>query len=312
MKISNVLLISILVVLIYLTGCEKQVHRMDTDPVKKRLVLNGSLGPDLPFKIHISSSMEPIGPELVDLVEDAEISITDDHNNTIYPQYDSMGFYLADWYPETNKRYVITVKAPTFEDASVEIIIPDKMVSVSLSGNIDNANYPYVLKFTDNPEEGNSYMIRAWYQYKEIRHLWMEPGPGIVDTLIERRLAILHSPDELIEYHADGNSIGDIDISMGDKGSTGFLISDEFFSGREHILDFKATYIYRLDPDRPYLFIEVVSLNRDFYNFVKSYCLYYDARGTPFAEPVAILSNIENGLGYVYGYSVHTDSIKFK
>lgn len=283
---------------------------MDIDPVKKHLVLNGSLGPDLPFKIHVSSSMEPIGPELVDLVEDAEISITDDNNNIIYAQHDSMGFYQADWYPETNNKYRIAVKAPTFDDAFVDVIVPEKMENISLSKDLDNTTYPYVLKFKDPTEEGNTYMIRAWYQYKEIKRYWIGSGQWVDDTIIERRLATLHSPDELIEYSADGKHIGEIDISMGDKGSTGFLISDELFNGREHILNFKATYIYRLDPARPYLFVEVVSLNREFYNFVKSYCLYFDARQTPFAEPVAILSNIENGLGYVYGYSVNTDSIK--
>jgi len=312
MKISNIILISIIVILFYLTGCEKQVHRMDIDPVKKQLVLNGSLGPDLPFKIHVSSSMEPIGPELVDLVEDAEISITDDHNSTIYPQYDSMGFYLADWYPEINNKYRIIVKAPTFEDAFVDVIVPEKLVNVSLSQDLVNTTYPYILKFTDTPEEENSYMIRAWYQYKEIRHLWMAPGEWLDDTIMERRLATLYSHDELIEYYADGTHIGDVGFSSGEKAASGFLISDELFNGREHILNFKATQIWKLDMDRPYLFVEVVSLNKEFYNFVKSYCLYYAAGQTPFAEPVAILSNIENGLGYVYGYSVHTDSIKLK
>ena len=75
---------------------------------------------------------------------------------------------------------------------------------------------------------------------------------------------------------------------------------------------FKVTSVYRLDMDRPYLFVDLVSVEREFYNFVKSYCLYYDALQTPFAEPVAILSNIENGLGFVYGYSIHTDSIRLK
>lgn len=312
MKFSSKILISIIIVLFYITGCEKQIHRMDIGPVKKHLVLNGSLGPDLPFKIHVSSSMEPIGPELVDLVDNAEISVTDDNNNVIYPQYDSMGFYFADWYPELDKRYRITVTAPDFDDASVDVVIPEILGNVSLSKDPANTNYPYVIKITDNPDETNTYMIRAWYQYKEIRHLWYGPGQWVDDTLIERRLSTLHSPDELIKYSADGVHIGDVDQSMGDKGSTGYLISDEFFNGKEHILNFKATNTFRLDPDRPYLYVEAVSLNREFYNFVKSYCLYFDARQTPFAEPVAILTNIKNGLGYVYGYSVYTDSIKIK
>lgn len=285
---------------------------MDIDPVKKRLVLNGSLGPDLPFKIHVSSSMEPVGPELVDLVENAEISLTDDNNNTIYPQYDSMGFYLADWYPEPGKNYKISVNAPGFEEASVSLLIPQEMGYVSLSKDTMDSTYPFVLAINDPPEEENTYMIRTWCQNKTFRHLWYSNGVVIDDTLIEKKTPVIYSTDELIGYYADGSHIGDEAPSTGEKSSYGFLISDELFNGQEHILRFKVSYIGNLDMDRPYLFVELVSVDREFYDFVKSYSLYYDARGTPFAEPVAILTNVENGLGFVYGYSVHTDSIRLR
>ncbi|MGE5406173.1 MAG: DUF4249 family protein [Methanosarcina sp.] len=307
-----IFLLSILALLSCLTGCEKPVHRMDVDPVRKHLVLNGSLGPDLPFKIHVSSSMEPIGPELVTLVEDAEISITDDIKNTIYPKYDSMGFYHADWYPATNKKYRITVKAPGFEDAYTDITIPEKPEGITFSKDLSNSSYPDLLKINDPGEEENTYMIRVRYQYKETRQYWLGPNLWKYDTIIESRLVSLHSIDELIEYYADGSHIGDSRLPSGEKVASGFLISDELFNGREHSFNFKAGYASRLDPDRPYLFIDVVSLNREFYNFVKSYSLYFEAMQAPFTEPVAILSNIKNGLGYVYGYSVHTDSIRIK
>jgi hypothetical protein len=285
---------------------------MDVDPVRKQLVLNGSLGPDQPFKIHVSSSMEPIGPELVTLVEDAEITIIDDNNNLICPEYDSMGFYHADWYPETNKNYRITVKAPGFEDAYADITIPEKPEGITFSKDLSNSFYPDLLKINDPLEEENTYMIRARYQYKETRQYWLGPNLWKYDTIIESRLLRLSSKDELIDYYADGTHIGDSRLPSGEKVASGFLITDELFNGQEYSLNFKAGYASRLDPDRPYMFIEVVSLNREFYNFVKSYCLYFEARQTPFAEPVAILSNIKNGLGYVYGYSVHTDSVRIK
>lgn len=313
MKDYKTYLASIYVLMLCIAGCEKPVHRMNVDPVRKQLVLNGSLGPDLPFKIHVSSSMEPIGPELVTLVEDAEITITDDNNNTIHPEYDSMGFYMADWYPEINKNYRITVKASGFEDAYADIKIPDKPTGISLTKDSSNTSYPYLMKINDRGDEENTYMIRARYQYKEIRHLYYDDGrKQLIDTLIESRKATLYSADELIDYNADGTYIGDSRLPSGEKAASGFVISDELFKGREHVMNFKATQIWRLDPDRPYLFIDVLSLNREFYNFVKSYTLYFEARQTPFAEPVAILCNIKNGLGYVYGYSVHTDSVRIK
>lgn len=282
------------------------------DPVKKHLVLNGSLGPDKTFKIHVSSSMYPIGPELVDLFEDAEISITDENSLNVLAQHDSMGFYMADWYPEINHTYRITVKAPTFEDAYVDITVPEKLARVSLSNNTANTTYPYALKISDISETDNTYMIRAWYQHKETHQHWLGPGLTKYDTIITRNLASLHSTDELIGYYADGTYIGDEVLSNGPKSARGFLISDELFNGRDHTLNFKYSYVWQLDPDRPYLYVEVVSLKSEFYKYVKSYCLYFDALQTPFAEPVAILTNIQNGLGYVYGYSIWSDSIKIK
>jgi hypothetical protein len=312
MGINKIVPYFLLFVLSYLSGCEKQIHRMNMDPVKKRLVLNGSLGPDLHFKIHISSSMEPLGLELVDVVTDAEITITDDNNIQVYAQHDSMGFYFAEWYPESNRKYRITVEAPTFEDAFVIVTVPKPLTSTSLSRDPAELTYPYILTFDDPPEEANTYMIRAWYQSKEYRHLWYAPGVEIYDTLIEKKNATLYSPDELIDYYANGDYMGDEAPSAGEKASEGFLISDEFINGESHTMQFNVKYVMKLDMDRPYLFVEVITVEREFYDFVRSYSLYYDARQTPFAEPVAILSNIENGLGFVYGYSVHTDSIRLK
>jgi hypothetical protein len=312
MKISNIISLFVIIILLFLAGCEKQVHRMNVDPVKKRLVLNGSMGPDMPFEIHISSSMQPVGPELVNLVEDAVITITDEHNNTIYAKHDSMGFYYADWYPEENRKYRIVVKAPTFEDASVTVTIPEPVTNTSFSKSLTELTYPYSLTFKDPPEEKNTYMIRSWYPYKEIRHLWYESGGWKDDTLTGRRTPVMYSSDQLIGYYADGIHIGDEAPTAGERASSGFLISDELFNGREHTIRFKATYINKMDVDRPYLFVDLVSAEKGFYDFVKSYTLYFTALQTPFAEPVAILSNIENGLGYFYGYSVHTDSILYR
>jgi hypothetical protein len=299
-------------VLLCLAGCEKPVHRMDIEPVRKQLVLNGSLGPDQSFMIHVSSSMEPVGPELVTIVEDAEVTISDDRNQLLHARYDSMGYYLADWYPETNTRYRITARAPGFEEAYADISIPGKHEGIVLSHDVNNTTYPYILKISDPANAENTYMIRARYQYKETRQFWIGPGQWRYDTIIEIRKAVLSSVDELIEYSGDGTFVGDSRFSAGEKSASGFVVSDELFNGKEHSLSFKATYIYRLDPDRPYLFIDVVSLNRDYYNFLKSYSFYYQARQTPFAEPVAILTNVRNGLGFVYGYSVHTDSVRIK
>jgi hypothetical protein len=312
MRLCNLFILSIIVFIFCLSGCEKPVHRMDLEPLRKQLVLNGSLGPDLPFKIHVSSSMEPIGPELVTLVEDAEITISGDDNIVIHPEYDSMGFYQASWYPAEGRKYRITVKAPGFEDAYADVAIPVKTAGVSFSKDSSGISYPYQLKIDDLENENNTYMIRARYQYEEIRQYWLGPGKWRYDTIREIRKATLYSADELIEYYGDGTYIGDSRAPSGEKAASGFVISDELFNGREHKMNFKATQIWRLDPDRPYLFIDVLSLNREFYNFVKSYSLYFEARQTPFAEPVAIVSNIMNGLGYVYGYSVHTDSIRIK
>jgi hypothetical protein len=314
MRTNKIISVFTLSAVLLLTGCEKQISRMDIDPVKKRLVLNGSLGPDHPFKIHVSSSRGSMGPELIDIVPDAEIYVFDGNVKVLMPGYDSMGFYIADWFPETNKKYKISVKAENFDPVSVTVLVPEPVSSTSLSKDPAGDKYPYSLIINDPPEDANIYMIRAWYQSKIFRHLYYyDPLPRqVYDTLIERKNLSLYSPDELIDLYADGTYFGDELPGSGEKQSSGFIISDALFNGNSHKFRFKTGSLGNLDNDRPYLFTELISVDKSFYDFAKSFALYYNARTTPFAEPVALLSNVLNGLGFVYGYSIHTDSILLK
>ncbi len=309
MKTTKVISIFIFLITLLLSGCENQITRMDTGPIIKRLVLNGSLGPDKPFKIHVSSSMESVGPELVDIVADAEITVFNDNIKVLVPAYDSLGFYDADWFPETNKIYKISAKAGNFDPVSVIIKVPEPVISTSLTVDPADYKYPYSLVINDPGEDANFYVVRAWYQKKTFRHLYYGNGMEVNDTLIERKSINISSPDELIDLYADGNHFNDELPGSGERNSSGFVISDALFNGKSHILRFNIGHSGNLDNDRPYLFTDLLSVDKSFYDYARSYALYYESRTAPFAEPIAMLSNVLNGLGFVYGYSIHTDSI---
>jgi hypothetical protein len=76
----------------------------------------------------------------------------------------------------------------------------------------------------------------------------------------------------------------------------------------------------QLKPERHTVFISrfisfdffFKSINHDYYTYLKSLNMYYETGGSedPFAEPVVIFSNIENGYGIFGSYSTDTVSAR--
>lgn len=82
------------------------------------------------------------------------------------------------------------------------------------------------------------------------------------------------------------------------------MISDDLFDGQSYQI--KAEF-HDWDAKRGKQYhIELISMNRSGYLYRRSIIDYEDAYGDPFAEPVQIFCNIENGYGIFAGYSIDT------
>ena len=77
--------------------------------------------------------------------------------------------------------------------------------------------------------------------------------------------------------------------------SHGLIINDETFDGQTH--EFKAKYSAYLPTDEYKFLVLLHHITKDFYRFDKSLGMNYDVKDNPFAEPVIMYTNIENGYG---------------
>jgi len=77
-----------------------------------------------------------------------------------------------------------------------------------------------------------------------------------------------------------------------------FLVSDKSFDGINRKLSFEIRDPYTGSNDKKYkIIMEIQAVTKSYYNFIISGQQARESRGNPFAEPVTIVGNIENGYG---------------
>ncbi|MCD6555944.1 MAG: DUF4249 family protein, partial [Bacteroidales bacterium] len=102
-------------------------------------------------------------------------------------------------------------------------------------------------------------------------------------------------------------------------GINGRVFSDELFNGNAYTLKFIADfYNYKSDEyvkeinDEQYpviIVLKLLKVTEAVYNYIFSFNLNEQTRFDPFAQPVQVYSNVENGLGLFSGYTMTTDTI---
>jgi hypothetical protein len=151
------------------------------------------------------------------------------------------------------------------------------------------------------PNEKNYYTIEV---YEEVIQYYYERNERneylIVDSSYYYRNVYLTSPDPSV-------------INSGvDYGDDFLLINDNLIDGNEVKLNFNAeiAFDYEYNIDRPTdnkkIVVFLKHISEDYYNYLLTYENYLYASGNPFAEPVQISSNIENGLGMIAAYASDT------
>lgn len=131
-----------------------------------------------------------------------------------------------------------------------------------------------IIKWNDPSGEENFYMFRAWgeLKYNDGDTIIYYPGMVYLDSL-----------DPLIEFGPDYE----------------LLINDSSFDGKEKQVIFYTEELFFEDQlftlDK--LWVELISISKDKYLYLKSLSAFFDARDNPFAEPVTVHNNFENGTG---------------
>lgn len=227
---------------------------------------------------------------------------------------DTAYYYMAnDRYPQPGKTYRLEVESETYGNITTETTIPKPIEIDELQSSIEeirNDENSYVYKqininvrFTDPADEENYYRLLILEATGAISN-WNQDS---TDSTIHINGAInntmFSTEDEIFFYekeNANSFAVGQTDNSFG-------IFTDETINGKEREISIyfsmNTTELDTTIGEFLVYRIELQSITKDMYYYLKSIDQQAIMYQFPFAEPIPVYSNVENGIGVFGSYS---------
>ncbi len=225
------------------------------------------------------------------------------------PQFNSQ--IAVECYLEAGKPYRATIMESTsYFDRPEPIIIPDAVVIITHNGQADTLSYSpgYDREtekfFTHGSEKivsgnpGDTYALEVFDSRGRkvtgtARFLQAVP----IDTIelkynSEKKVALLTaftdegSTENFYRYLVHKDSLSSR------KRQTDFESSDRIYNGKKYVFGSS----YRYDP-KDTLFVTLYHIEKPYYEFMNTLDAAQDANGNPFAQPIALKSTVQGGIG---------------
>ena len=279
-------------------SCEKVIP-FDEEIVEPKLVINGVFHSDTTWRIHVSSSRSVVDSTSYKNITNASVFISDGDENLIEELiHDTNGFYLGNTNPQENLNYHLSIYHPTIDSVFSQSTLPTPVNFTGIDTTTSNSNGEKYLELTVHFEDpGNA----SNYYFIETYVIGLRIETLNEDTLyeIDTSKANMLLTDEVFQ---DGGS------PWKDQG----LFNDLLFNGQTKSLEisipnneFKGseggeTSTYKNIGLRFYIY----NISQDYFFHLRGLELYDQTSNNPFAQPVQVFSNIQNGFGIFAGTQV--------
>jgi hypothetical protein len=295
-KFRNIKLFSLMILTLSLTSCndffiqELEIPRQELD---NQLVVHSfisDIDTSLHFKISKNFGLDETFPEMDSSINDATIKLfrqgelvyeVMQNENGDYTQALNQGL-IPDY------DYKIEVQHPDYDLAFAETKMPPLVMPESVTfkknfgfpgPNGDEKQNAIEIVFNDPADQVNYYEI-------QVHKILVESKEIIVfgDTT----LIVKTYPDRY--FSIDSNF---------EQGVSGFLLSDQNFNGEKYTIDFLLVSDQEIEViPVDALKITWNCISKDHYEYSKSLLQYQRTSGFGlFSDPIAVYSNIQNGLG---------------
>ncbi len=294
-------------------ACEKTIN-IDLEDAKIKIVVNGLITPDSTITVNVTRSRHILDNANISSLTNATVNLYE--NNVLIGNMNHIGNgnYKIEYYPKFGKEYKVKVEHPDYDDVfGVTKVLPNiPITKIDTSTVLDEYGDKVIafnINFTDPTNEENYYLfnISNTYTYEEWDEniitydtLYVGPDTTIVDinyggNITKKRTENLwfNSDDIIIEEY---------------MWSNGVIFSDEIINGSNYTLtgEFNKWALYSSENT---ITFELYALSPETFKYYKSVNQHYNTSEDPFAEPVIVYTNIENGIGIFGGSSVYKDSI---
>ena len=295
----NRLLFLLSISLAYIS-CEKVIP-FDGDVNTPKLVINSIFQSDSSFKVHVSSSRSVIDTASFKNIDDAIVTIKDGNKNIIENlNHVENGFYKGQTFPQENQTYILEVNHPNHANITASDSLPSPITinSVDTSTIIDpiNGNRLQISMNFDDPENTQNYYLIETYSVNEYLVI---KNSDTTEYELDTTKQFMVLTDEVFQNGGspwrEQGLFNDL-LFNGQNKTLELEIPNDSWSGSEDGYDWS----YQTLTLRLYLH----NITLSYYYYRTSLELFQNASGNPFAQPVQVFSNVENGFGVFAGSQI--------
>lgn len=326
----------VLICTMLLGACEKEIV-FKGDVKQPMLTLNGFLTPDRDVSVHLSKSR---------FVFDEDASLADIENATVElyvngtPKqkltHNSNGWYKGTYRPRPEEEIEIRASAPGFNPIKARTVIPVPP-ALLLSDSAITYFYRDQSGFGSSGEEDQYKMLvqqnRVRLSLKEKadeENFYFMKSMDVIHLQNGTSYPNFHEVDiRKIAKTGVENENGIFDILFKEEDRSGEhlknLFPDSYINGREIFFDFFYTDNIRYvrfvngkeipqpaeEMEKEYI-VELSSMSKEYYLFLISSWKAEQQSDNPFAEPVQVTGNVENGAGILGSYATGRFTYRFK
>jgi len=265
-------------------SCQKHLD-VEFPPHRPEFVLNASLEPGKPIHVFVTDSRDVLDARAVSPVRDAMVEIIEEGQKAIPLTFKSLsrednsinGYTTEEQEIRSGGTYELIVSG-RLETAKSKVSIPEPVAIKAVEiTQAEGEEADFTVTF-DDPEGRNYYEFVVYFRGINVRNL----AEGRSDTTFYEGnpwLAPLH-PAYQREFSTGRN----------------LLIDDLLFEGREVKVGFSAQMMRGIELE---VTVFLKNITEYHYNYHTALGLQRNTRDDPFAQPVHVPSNVENGLGVV-------------
>ena len=277
-KVKIIHLLQFVAFIILITSCQKTVS-LDVGQVNPRLVVNSILDKDSLIRVQLSKSKSMMDTsQSIERINNATVKIFEDNILKQTLTKGVSGLYSSALKPKLASDYRIEIENTGFGHVEATTLIPlaPDLTYATQTTELTPGSAPQYIKFKIGIKDDG---IAPDYYY--LRAFLIKKGflPGANPKWV--MAADIYSDDK--EVVTDDNHT-----------LKGIVFDDAAFVGLSYELI--AYTPYRVNQDFN-LWFELSSITSDYYRYLVSTILQNNAGNNPFAEPVIIKSNIQNGTG---------------
>jgi hypothetical protein len=281
-------------------SCEKVIP-FEGDVNTPKLVINSVFESDSTFKVHVSSSRSVIDTASFNNIDDAIVTIKDGNENIIESlNHVENGFYKGQTFPQENQTYILEVNHPNYANITASDSLPSPITinSVDTSTIIDpiNGNRLQISMNFDDPENTQNYYLIETYSVNEYLVI---KNSDTTEYELDTTKQFMVLTDEVFQNGGspwrEQGLFNDL-LFNGQNKTLELEIPNDSWSGSEDGYDWS----YQTLTLRLYLH----NITLSYYYYRTSLELFQNASGNPFAQPVQVFSNVENGFGVFAGSQI--------